>query len=95
MEKSTLDLINSLGFELLSCVFLSLNIWSLCRDKVVKGVSLISAAFYASWAWWNVYYYFSLNQPLSFCAGILVAILTSWWIILALRYRHQKKTVLP
>jgi hypothetical protein len=94
MEKSALDLINSLGFELLSCVFLSLNIWSLCRDKVVKGVSLVSAGFYASWAWWNVYYYFSLDQSFSFYAGILVAILTSWWIILAVKYRHQKPAML-
>jgi hypothetical protein len=95
MEKSALDLINSVGFELLSCIFLSLNIWSLCKDKVVKGISLASAAFYASWAWWNVYYYLSLSQIFSFSAGILVAILTSWWIILALLYRHQKKDVLP
>ena len=90
MEKTTLDLINSLGFELLSCLFLSLNIWSLFRDKTVKGISLTSAAFYATWSTWNVFYYFSLNQPLSFYAGVLVAILTTWWILLAVYYKYRK-----
>jgi hypothetical protein len=93
MEKETLDLINSFGFEILSCVFLSLNIWSLYKDKIVKGISLSSAAFYASWSCWNVYYYFALDQSFSFYAGILVAILTSWWILLALWYRHCHKLV--
>lgn len=93
MEKETLDLINSLGFEVLSCIFLSLNIYSLYRDKVVKGVSLGSAAFYAAWSCWNVYYYFSLSQSLSFYAGIGVATLTTWWVVLALWYRHNNKLV--
>jgi hypothetical protein len=91
MEKSTLDLINSLGFELLSCLFLALNIHSLYRDKVVKGISLPSGAFYAAWATWNVFYYFSLSQPISFYAGILVATLTTWWIVLAVWYKHKSK----
>ena len=89
MEKTTLDFINSVGFEILSCLFLSFNIWSLYRDKIVKGISLSSGAFYATWATWNVFYYWSLNQPLSFWAGILVATLTTWWIVLAIYYKKK------
>jgi hypothetical protein len=91
MEKATLDFINSFGFELVSCIFLSLNIIALYRDKVVKGLSLLSAGFYATWACWNVFYYFHLDQPASFWVAIPVAVLTTWWIVLAWWYRHTNK----
>ena len=89
MEKTVLDLINCLGFELASCVLVTLNILSLYKDKVVRGISLMSAGFYACWAWWNVFYYFSLCQTFSYWAGILVAVLTTWWIVLAVYYKKK------
>lgn len=87
MEKTILDFINAIGFEGMSCLFLTFNLRQLYVDKVVRGISLMSCGFYAIWACWNIFYYWSLNQPLSFYFGILVAILSVWWIILAVLYR--------
>ena len=65
-----------------------LNILTLYKDKTVKGISLASMLFYAFWALWNVYYYYALDQQSSCDIGIVVAILSTWWIVLALRYRN-------
>lgn len=86
------DLINSFGFELASCLFLSLNIYSLYRDKIVKGMSVLSMAFYNSWAIWNVFYYYSINQSWSYYIGVAVAILTTWWTVQAIWYCHKNKS---
>jgi len=86
------DLINSFGFELASCLFLSLNIYSLYRDRIVKGMSMLSMAFYNSWAIWNVFYYYSINQSWSYYIGVAVAILTTWWTVVAIWYCHKNKS---
>lgn len=91
MEKTTLDLINSLGFELFSCLFISLNLISLYRDKTVKGMSSLSMLFYMTWALWNIYYFFSLNQLVSGWLAVCYAILCVWWTIVAVYYRHKNK----
>ena len=90
MEKTTIDIINSIGFESMSCIFLSLNVVALYKHKVVKGISITSSSFFALWAIWNVFYYFSLDQRFSFMVAVLVAVLSSWWCVLAIWYRINK-----
>ena len=88
------DLINSFGFELVSCLFLSLNIYSLYRDKIVKGMSVLSMAVLQLMGdmervW---FYYYSINQSWSYYIGVAVAILTTWWTVQAIWYCHKNKS---
>lgn len=82
------DLINGL-FELCGGLFLVRNCIHLHRDKQVKGVSILSTAFFSAWGYWNLYYYPFLNQWMSFCGGLLIVIANTWWVTAALYYRKR------
>ncbi len=81
-----LDLINSM-FELGAGIMILNNCRVTIRDKEVKGVSILSVAFFTLWGFWNLYYYPSLNQHLSFVAGILIVTANVWWVYLLMKYR--------
>jgi uncharacterized membrane protein YfcA len=83
------DFINGM-FELFAGLFLTLNVIKLYKDKEVKGVSVISVAFFASWGYWNCYFYPSLNQWWSFVGGIGVVIMNSIWVGQMIYYGRKK-----
>lgn len=75
---SVADIINGL-YESLGGVFITLSIRRLHRDKKVQGVSAIPTAFFASWGYWNLYFYPHLDQWFSFVGGVgIVAANTVW-----------------
>lgn len=82
------DFINGM-YELLGAPFICLSILKLIREKQVHGISWIHAGFFASWGYWNLYYYPHLNQWLSFCGGIAIVISNTIWLILLLYYRNK------
>ena len=82
------DTING-TYEFLGGLFLLQNCYRLYQDKEVKGVTLISAAFFATWSWWNLYYYPSLNQWISFFGGLLIALTNATWVVMAIYYTHK------
>lgn len=84
-----IDLING-GFELCSGLFQIINIVKLIKDKEVKGVSLYPFLLFTTWGIWNLYYYPSLNQTLSFIGGIFITITNVIWIGLAVYYKQFK-----
>lgn len=91
MTAGTLaDTING-SYELIGGIFLLLNCIKLYRDKKVRGVMLSTATFFATWSWWNLYYYPSLNQWVSFCGGLLIAITNAAWVIMAIYYSRKEK----
>ena len=59
-----LDVINSL-FEGLIIIFIILNIKEILKDKKVRGFTLFYVVFFFTWSVWNLFYYFSLKQPIS------------------------------
>lgn len=67
------DLVNGL-FELFGGLLLALNCFRLYRDKRLAGVSIIPTTFYALWGYWNLFYYPSLHQWMSFVGGLGVVI---------------------
>lgn len=72
------DLINGL-FETFAPFFIIPSIVKLHRDKRVQGISLVHVLFFYAWNYWNLYYYPSLNQWLSFYGGIgIIAVNTVW-----------------
>lgn len=84
----TLDLINGL-FEAGGACCIWLNVRQLLRDKKVRGVFTPVTGFFWSWGLFNLFYYPSLDQWLSFSGGVLITLANSCWLILALRYRKN------
>lgn len=81
------DIGNAL-FELFACGFILNHCRVLHQDKAVRGVSLLSTVFFATWGGWNVFYYPHLGQLWSFAAGLLVFAANLLWIGLMFRYRR-------
>jgi hypothetical protein len=84
------DTINAL-FEGGGAIFLCLNVRRLLRDKSVKGVSLVTTAWWAAWGFWNVHFYAATTNPLSMWAGVAVVLVNAVWLGLALWYAHKER----
>ena len=81
------DIING-GFEVAAAFFILNHCKILYRDKIVRGVSLLSTVFFFIWGVWNVYYYPSLGQTVSFYGGIAVCMANSVWVGLMVYYKR-------
>lgn len=79
------DLVNG-SFELLGGLFILNHCRAVERDKAVKGVSIISVAFFTMWGVWNLWYYPHLNQWLSFAGGVVITIANFWYLWLLKKY---------
>lgn len=80
------DTVNAL-FELFASVAIFDHCRVLLRDKKVHGVSLLATIFFTAWGFWNIYYYPSLGQNLSFYCGILVVMANIAWVSLIIKYK--------
>lgn len=76
-------------YELLAGLFILNHCRSVIKDKSVKGVSIVSTIFFATWGMWNLYYYPSLGQWWSFFGGISVVAANITWIFLMFKYRKN------
>lgn len=85
----TPDMINGV-FELFGGVFLFNNCRILYHHKSVKGISMISVAFFMSWGYWNLYYYPHLGQWWSFAGGTAIVAAYILWIAMAIHYRRKE-----
>jgi uncharacterized membrane protein YfcA len=86
------DLINGL-FEVIGGIMIWLNVLALMKDKEVKGVNWATTAFFTSWGYWNLWYYPSLNQWMSFVGGLAVVSGNTAWVYLYLKYRSKKRSI--
>lgn len=82
----TPDMINGL-IEFAGGLFVLNHCRIAWRDKAVRGVSLLSVAFFTSWGMWGLYYYPSLEQWWSFRGCMFIAAANLLWLSLLLRYR--------
>ena len=82
------DVING-SYEFLGGIFMLLNCIKIYHDKKVKGISILSMAFFSSWAWWNIYYYPHLNQWISFIGGLLIALTNTIWFVMSIYYSRK------
>ena len=82
------DFINGM-FELASGLFCTINIFKLVKDKTIKGISWIPTFFFSIWAIWNLYYYSSLNQPISVIGGVGIFIANAVWLFLVFYYKSK------
>jgi hypothetical protein len=84
------DLINGL-FELLGSALIWLNVHQLHHDKEFKGVHVAPTAFFFTWGLWNLYYYPSLGQWLSFAGGLSIVVANGVWVGQMLYYSRSKE----
>jgi len=85
----TPDIINA-SFELVGSYFTWRNAQQLYKEKETKGVYWPTWLFFSVWGIWNLIYYPSLNQPLSFYAGIVLVSGNIAWVVLAVKYNFKK-----
>jgi hypothetical protein len=79
------DIFNG-SFELLGAPFIFLSVIKLYKDKIVAGVSWLHAGFFATWGYWNLYYYPHLDQWASFAGGVLIVIINTIWLCQLIYY---------
>jgi hypothetical protein len=85
------DAING-GFELLAGFFVLNHCRVLHAHKAVRGVSMVSVAFFTLWGLWNPFYYSALQQPLSFYGGIFVVAANALYLGMMFSYRSAVRT---
>lgn len=85
------DLINGL-FELAGAVLIFNHARVLLKDKMVRGVSVLSTAVFTAWGFWNLYYYPSLGQWWSFAGGVAIVVANSVWLSLMWKYRRNRQS---
>jgi len=82
------DFING-SFEIVGSIANLLNVVQLYKDKMVRGVRVFPVVFFSAWGLWNLYYYPSLDQWMSFVGGLFIVLVNLIWIGLALKYRKN------
>jgi hypothetical protein len=82
------DLTNG-SFELLGGVLLLQNCRRLLRDRVVKGIDWRITVFFQAWGIWNLYFYPSLDQWLSFTGGLVMVVVNTAWVAMAIYFRRN------
>jgi len=83
------DIMNAL-FEFIGGLFLWMNVLTLYKDKVIKGVYYPTVIFFFLWGIWNLWYYPSLNQWWSFAGGLWLATANLVWILLFMYYKFKE-----
>lgn len=86
------DTINAL-FEIGGGVFILNHCRVLYRDKMVRGVSIVSTLFFALWGIWNIFYYPHLGQWLSFIGGLVITISQCIWIGMMWYYTNKETKI--
>ena len=84
------DAING-TYEVLGAPFITLSIIKLYREKIVRGVNWMAVAFFASWGYWNLYYYFQLHQYCSWLGGMAIVVANTIWLIMMIYYIRKEK----
>ena len=83
------DLINGL-FESLAGLMVLNHCRVLYEHKETRGVSILSSAFFTAWGFWNLYYYPTLGQTLSFYGGIMVVAANMVYVGMMVFYRKKE-----
>lgn len=84
------DYVNA-GFEFVAGLFILNNCRILCKQKLVRGVSVVSTTFFFLWGCWNTWWFKYIEKPYSFSAGLFVMLTNCLWIALMLYYNHREK----
>lgn len=86
----TPDMYNGM-FEAVAGALKIIDIFSIYKDKEVKGFSLIPVCFFVCWAAFNVWFYPAIGQYWSFIGGLFLFATNGIWLAMALYYKHFMK----
>jgi len=84
-----MDMANAF-FEAGGSVFVLNHARVLYQHKLVRGVSMLSIAFFSLWGVFNMFYYSHLGQNFSWYAGICVLIANTFYLSLIMYYRRKE-----
>ena len=84
------DIVNGL-FELVGSILVWTNVYKLHKDKKISGIFWPVTAFFATWGFWNLYYYPSLGQMWSFYGGLILVVGNTIWVIMAVYYKRNNQ----
>jgi len=87
----TPDFINGL-FEFAGGVFILNHARVLYGHKQVRGVSILSTAFFFAWGLWNLFYYPHLDQLWSLAGGCVIVAANSVWVAMLLYYSWRERS---
>jgi uncharacterized membrane protein YfcA len=82
------DTVNA-SFEAVGGFMILLSILKLHKDKQVHGIHYLQVMFFTSWGYWNLYYYFSLQQYASWLCGISVCLANTVWLGMIMYYLRK------
>lgn len=88
----TPDMINGI-FELVGAVVLWFNVVQIRKDKRVKGMNPWTTVFFSAWGFWNLYYYPSLDQWMSFFGGLAIVSVNLIWLIHVFYYKLRRENL--
>lgn len=88
MTPEIADALNAI-FELGGACLLWYDVIVVYRHKQIRGVWWPARAWFLAWGVWNLLYYPSLDQWLSFTAGLFIVAANLVWCVLAHRYRKN------
>lgn len=83
------DVINGL-FEALAGLMVLNHCRVLRQHKEVRGVSILSCAFFTAWGFWNLFYYPHLGQMWSFVGGLVIVAANALWVGMMVVYSMKK-----
>lgn len=84
------DIINA-TFEAAGSLFILNHCITLYRDKLVRGVSIISTAFFCLWGCWNAWFYLHLAQKFSWYAAMVLTLVNFVYIGMMIFYKRKEK----
>lgn len=76
-------------FQAGACAFLCLSIFTIFRDRELKGVSVWMIAYFTLWTIFGTWNWYVLNMPLSFGTSIMMGILYTIWLTLAIAVKFE------
>ena len=62
----------------------------LYRDKCIRGVHWSATLFFASWGYWNLFYYPHLDQWWSFSGGVSIVAANTVWVAQMFYYGRKE-----
>jgi hypothetical protein len=85
-----IDLVNGC-FETCGALFIIPSILKLRREKQVRGVSWVHAAFFWAWGFWNLFYYTALGQYISLAGDVCIFTANTIWTAQLIYYSRGEK----
>jgi len=90
LDHNLADAFNGL-FEFFGTFFILKSIMKLRQDRIVRGIAWQQVAFWTFWGYCNIYYYWAMNSPLSWWAGMLVTIVNTIYVAMLIYFTAEEK----